>query len=215
MACGGLLIIGLAWGHFYLLSGAFSGFLLVAPILATGLYEMSRRLKHGDTPRPAHLIAAWRQSRVELMSFGMLLAVIGTFWVFLSALLIALFVHVPISGFESFVRHAILARDSFLFVAWLPLGGFFAAIVFAASAVSIPLMLDRDVGMLAAIVASLEVVATNPLAMALWAAIIMLLTVIGMATFLLGLVLVVPVLGHATWHAYLDLVDATGLRERS
>ncbi len=214
IALGGLAILGIAWGHFYLLSGAFSGFLLVAPVLATGFYEISRRISRGEVPTKAHVLAAWRMSCTELAAFGLLLAVIGTFWVLISAVLVALFVNVPITGFESFVRNVVLARDSNLFTVWMGMGGLVAALVFAATVIAVPLMLERDVGMLAAMLASIQAVSINPITMAIWAAIIMGLTALGMATMLLGLALIVPVLGHASWHAYLDVVDASQLPER-
>jgi uncharacterized membrane protein len=93
-------------------------------------------------------------------------------------------------------------------------GGVVAALVFAASAVSMPLLLDRDVDMLTAILTSVQAVGANPVVMAWWAVLIMIGTTLGIATLLLGLVVVVPVLGHATWHAYVDLVDASGLPPR-
>jgi uncharacterized membrane protein len=89
-----------------------------------------------------------------------------------------------------------------------------AALVFAASAVSIPFLLDREVDLMTAILTSVLAVGANPLVMAWWAVLIMIGTTFGIATLLLGLVVVVPVLGHATWHAYLDLVDASGLPPR-
>ena len=86
--------------------------------------------------------------------------------------------------------------------------------MFAATAVSVPLMLDRDIDTLSAVLTSVRAVGGNPLAMALWGAIIMALTVLSMATFMLGFAFVVPVIGHATWHAYRELVDADGLPPR-
>jgi uncharacterized membrane protein len=90
------------------------------------------------------------------------------------------------------------------------LGGVLAAPVFASSVVAIPLLLDRKVSVLAAVLTSWRVVMTHPAPLALWAALIMGLTLLGMATALLGLVVVVPWLSHASWHAYRDLVDTTG-----
>lgn len=211
---GALIVIAVAGRHFYLLPGAFSGFVLVAPVFATGLYELSRRLARGEQPGWRAVIAVWCGGARPLIALGLLLAVIGTFWVLVSALLIALFVQAPIIDFDSFLRHVVLSQDSNLFFVWVGLGGIVAALVFAGVAVSGPLLLDRDVDLLTAIVTSVQAVAANPLSMAAWAAIIMVLTFIGMATFLIGLLLVVPVLGHATWHAYADLVDPSGLPPR-
>jgi uncharacterized membrane protein len=87
-------------------------------------------------------------------------------------------------------------------------------LVFAATVVSAPMLLDRDVDMPSALLTSIRAVGENPLAMALWATLIMLATGISLLTLMFGFVIVVPVIGHATWHAYLDLVDAGGLPPR-
>jgi uncharacterized membrane protein len=214
MAAFGLALLALAHDHAYLLAGAFSGFLLVAPILVTGLYELSRALARGEPADLSAVIAAWRSGSAPLIAFGLTLAVIGTFWVLLSAVLIALLAPAQVTDVESFVRHVLLARDSNLFLVWLLAGGLLAAVVFAGTVVAVPLLLDRDIGLAEAVVTSVQVVAENPLPMALWATLIMLITGLGMATLLLGLVLAIPVLGHASWHAYADLVDTGALPPR-
>lgn len=215
VAGGGLAIIALAWGRFYLLAGALSGFLLVGPVLATGLYALSRRIAAGKPANWKAVIDAWRSSCSCVLGFGLILVVIGTFWVLVSALLIALFVDENITDATGFLREVVLTRDSHFFEAWMALGGVLAALVFAGSVVSIPMMLDRDVDLPTAVLTSLQAVAANPVALALWATIIMLLTVLGMATLFLGLIVIVPVLGHASWHAYAELVDPSALPTRS
>ena len=97
---------------------------------------------------------------------------------------------------------------------WLLLGGALAAPVFASSVVAIPLLLDREVSVLAAIFTSWRAVMENPVPLAFWALTITLLTLAGMATAMAGLVVVVPLLAHASWHAYRDLVDTSALAER-
>jgi uncharacterized membrane protein len=213
-AFGGTLVLVFARDRFYLVSGAFSGFVLVAPVLVTGLYELSRRLASGEVPTLHHAIAAWERTGGALLGFGLLLAVVGSFWVLVSSVLIALFVQAPITGFDDFIRYVVLSQDSNLFMVWMALGGIVAALVFAASAVSVPMLLDRDVDLPTAIVTSVHAVGANPLPMALWATLIMIATTFGIGTVLMGLILVVPVLGHATWHAYVDLVDASRLPPR-
>lgn len=214
LAIGGLSIVGLAQKHLYLVASAFSGFMLVAPVLVTGLYELSRCLARGEAPTLLDALGAWRRSGKVLLWFGLMLAVLGTFWVVISSVLIALFVQQPITGLESFIRYVVLSQESNLFVIWISLGGVLAALVFAASVVSVPLLLDRDVDVLTAILTSVQAVSANPVTMALWATIIMIATALGMATLLIGLVLIIPVLGHASWHAYVDLVDASALPPR-
>ncbi|MCV2363974.1 DUF2189 domain-containing protein [Paucibacter sp. DJ1R-11] len=207
MALAGSLIVLLARHHFWLLAGAFSGFLLVAPILATGLYVISRDLELGRTPTLHTVLHTWWPRDGRLVVFGVLLAFAGTGWVMTSASLITGFSGHAIREPIDFIRHVVLNEDSYLFEAWLALGALLAAPVFASTLVAVPLLLDRDIGVLGAVFTSWRVVMEYPAPVALWAAIIMLLTLLGMASFMVGLVLVVPLLGHASWHAYRDLVS--------
>ena len=225
MALVGAMLLLLAHQHFWLLAGAFSGFLLVAPILATSLYALSRALERGEPPRfelVLHTWLNWRHGQLQpwgdahwrLLQFGVLLAGAGTAWVLLSAGLITLLAPAPITTPQDFITHVVLARQGFLFELWLGLGGVLVAPIFASTVVTIPLLLDRELPLQAAVATSWQVVLANPIALALWGALIMLLTLLGFATLLFGLVLVLPLLGHASWHAYRDLLDVSGLPER-
>jgi uncharacterized membrane protein len=98
-----------------------------------------------------------------------------------------------------------------LFLIWLAAGGLGAALVFAATAVSPPLLLGRVISLRSAILTSVRAVGENPLALALWATIIMIAMALSIATAMLGFIITVPVLGHATWHAYRDLVDTSSV----
>ncbi|MCW2313733.1 DUF2189 domain-containing protein [Rhodoferax antarcticus] len=225
MALMGAILLGLAGQRFWFLVGAFSGFLLVAPILATSLYAISRAIARGELVRFALIlrtwlnwqngrVVAWDAGHWRLVKFGLLLAVAGTVWVLTSASLITLMASVPITTPMAFIEHVVLAPQGYLFELWLALGGMLVAPIFASTVITVPLLLDRDISVKQAVLSSWQVVVANPLPMAFWGALIMGLTLLGFASALVGLIVLVPLLGHASWHAYRDLIDASALPER-
>lgn len=192
--------------QFWLLNGAFTGFLLVAPVVATGLYAISRALERGQKADLKTALHAWRPRDWRMVVFGLLLALAGTGWVMTSAALIWVCAPAAVATPEDFLRVVVLAEQGWLFEGWLALGGLLAAPVFASSVVSIPMLLDRDIGIWGAVLTSWRAVMDNPAPLALWAVAIAGFTLFGMATGLVGMLVVVPLLGHASWHAYRDLV---------
>ena len=222
----GWTILLLAHDKFWLLAGAFSGFLVIAPVLATSLYALSRALERGDKADLALVLrvwTSWQQSHANkwsndywaLVQFGSLLALAALGWMLTSAAFVTLFTPTPVNSPLEFVRYVILAEDGYVFELWLGLGGLLAAPMFASSAVAIPLLLDRRVTLLQAVLTSWRTVLQNPLPMAFWAFLIMGFTLLGLASLLLGLIAIMPMLGHASWHAYRDLVDVSELPERT
>lgn len=213
LALFGLLLTMLAYDRFWLLVGAFSGFLLVAPGLATGLYALSRALERAEPANFRCVLHAWLHWQsadgrrdTRLVRFGLLLALAGTGWVITSAALITAFAPQSIASPMDFVHFVVLNRHHYLFETWLALGGLMAAPVFASSVVTMPLLLDRNISVMDAVLTSWRVVLANPAPMALWAGLIMGLILLGMASMLLGLIFIIPLLGHASWHAYRDVV---------
>lgn len=222
----GLGIMVVAHQRFWLLAGALSGFLVIAPALATSLYAISRALERGEPVRWRTVSTTWWQWQTShgsrwghdywcMVQFGALLALAATGWVMTSASLITLLAPVPIRTPADFLHHVVLAPDSSLFTLWLALGSLMAAPMFASSVVAMPLMLDRRVTLWQAVLTSWQTVLRNPVTLALWAALITGLTLLGLASFMVALVVVMPVLGHASWHAYRELVDSSGLPDRS
>ena len=224
-----LILIGAAiWGvghnRFWLMAGALSGFLVMGPIVATSLYAISRALERGEATDIGLIRRTWTQWQSChatgrggywcMVKFGALLALAATGWVLVSASLITVMSPVPVHTLQDFIHHIVLARDGQLFVQWMALGSFLAAPIFASSVVAMPLMLDRRVTVRQAVLTSWSVVLANPGPMALWAVLIVMLTLLGLGSYLLGLVIVMPLLGHASWHAYRDLVDASAFPSR-
>ena len=149
-----------------------------------------------------------------MFQFGALLALAATGWVLTSAALITLLAGQAVRTPLDFVHVVVLAPQPGLFTLWLALGGLLAAPIFASSVVTMPLLLDRRVTLRQAVLTSWQAVLTNPAALGLWATLIAALTLLGVATGMLGLVPLLPLLGHASWHAYRDLVDARGWDSR-
>lgn len=224
MALAGGLFTWLAFDQFWLLAGMVSGFMVASPVLATSLYAMSRAIERGERVDLALLVDTWTRWQLKLQAqpdsywslirFGLLLGLAAAGWVFTSSAFIWLMAPVPIHTPMDFIRHVVVSQDHHLFEIWLGLGGLMAAPLFASSVVSMPLLLDRRVTVLEAVLTSWKAVLTYPVTMALWAFLLMGLTFLGLFSLYLGLILVVPVLGHASWHAYRELVDASGLPER-
>ena len=215
-------ILAVAHHRFWLLAGALSGFLVVAPVLATSLYALSRALEQRQEANLRVVLKTWlnwQNSHLNkwgndywcMVQFGALLALAATGWVITSAAFITLLAPVPVETPMDFMRHVVLANNGWLFELWLALGSLLAAPIFASSVIAMPLLLDRRASLRVAVLTSWQVVVANPLPMAFWAALILGFTLLGLGSLLLGLIFVMPMLGHASWHAYRDLVDASSL----
>jgi len=211
----GLVLFISAHDHFWLLAGAFSGFLLVAPVIASGLYVVSRHASAGQRVFLREVLQLWLSGDRRLIGFGLLLALAGTGWVLTSAGLIVLWAPVPIEKPVDFFQHVVLGPSPGLFEAWVLVGALLAAPVFASSVVTIPLLIDTQTPLWEAVHQSWRVVGSYPVVMALWASLIVLLVGFGLSTLTLGLLVAVPVLGHASWHVYADLKRAGALRPRN
>lgn len=215
LAVFGWLLWFVAADHFWLLAGAFTGFLIVAPVLASGLYEVSRQAAQGRMVCCAEVLQMWRSRDGRMVRFGLLLGLAGTGWVLTSASLITLWSVAPVNKPLDFLHHVVLAPSPGLFEVWLLLGAMLAAPVFASSVITLPMLLDTDVPMWDAVGESWRVVGSFPVIMAFWALLIALLFVVGLLTLLLGLLFVVPVLGHASWHAYVELRQRGAIRPQT
>ena len=189
---------------------ATSCFVFVGPFLATGLYAISRTLQNHEKPTFSVAIKAWQHASHCLLRFGLLLVFIGGWWVGLSMFLFYFFVDVSIADPMDFLRY-VLTQQEQLFALWTILGGMYAAVTFAITVVTMPLLADRDVDSWMALQTSIRAVSENPVTMVVWAMVIMALTAISFGTGMLGFLFLYPLMGHASWHVYRELVDTSDL----
>ena len=203
----GWLIWAYAGNNPQLLTASTTGFFLIAPLFAAGLYEISRRQELGMSTSFGESMQAWRRSGGALAPFGFELVILGIFWERLSAILFALTYGGKAPDVQAFFRDAFLSGEYPLFaLAYIGAGSVFAAIVFATTVVAIPMLLDRNGDFYTAMATSLLAVIRNIVTMIVWAALIVVLSAIGFATLMFGLIVIFPLLGHATWHAYREIV---------
>lgn len=189
---------------------AASCFVFIGPFLATGLYAVSKSLSDGGQPSIADAVNGWRHASKCLFRFGLLLVFACLIWIAFSLAMFYFFVNVRIADPADFLRYVLTQHDG-LFFLWSILGGLYAALAFSVTVVTMPLLVDRDVSLWLAVRTSVRAVGENPLTMVWWAAVILVLTGVSFASGMLGFLVLYPLMGHASWHVYRELVDASDL----
>ena len=210
----GALTVAVGWTllvfcatHPYFVAAAITGFLLVGPLMSSGLCEISRRFTQGLPATFDDSLGTFVRNRDSLFEFGILLAACAAGWFLISALLLnSVFAISAPDMRETLYRGFVDSANRSQILGYVAIGGVLAAAVFAVSVIAIPLMIDRGATPGQAMRASIRATLSNLPAMLLWSAMILILTVVGYASLLLGLLLIIPLLGHATWYAYKDMV---------
>ena len=207
----GILLAWLSFGYHFLplLFPLASGFALLAPVAAVGLYEMSRRREQGHRIGWIDAFGVVRSPGFgAILVLGLVLLAIFVLWMLAAVVIYQLTLGPePPLSITAFVRDVFTTSAGWtMIVVGVGLGFLFALLVLAISVVSFPLLLDRDVGLYGAVSTSIRAVAANPGPMAVWGLIVAGGLVIGMIPAFLGLIIVMPVLGHATWHLYRKVV---------
>ncbi len=206
------LIIHIVYAeHYWLLAGLTTGFFLLGPFLATGLYDLSRRMENGDPPALIPTLTAWRTNFANIFLFTLLLLSALSIWILASFAIFSHFFNGAMPTFSEIVISVIKLKQPVFTLIYFSIGGLFAAFVYAVSVVAIPLMLDCKVSAGTAALVSLRACMRNPIVMFLWAFCIVVLVGVGLATSFLGLFLFMPIVGHASWHVYKDLIDTNHL----
>lgn len=203
----GFSLLVVAWRSTYLVPALVGGFLLVAPFVAIVFYALSQQIEQGRPVDGAEAVFAWRRNSGSIALWGLVLALALIFWERLAAIIFAQFFSGNVGDLRNLASEILFSGRYIPFlIVYFGAGALVALTVFVFGFVTAPMLLDRDVDVVTAMLTSLKCCMTNPGATLVWAVLIAVLTTIGFATLMIGLVLIFPLLGHASWHAYRDLV---------
>ncbi len=201
---GGFLMLWVGAGHVTWTLATSLGFPLVAPFAAAGLYEVSRRLERKEPLAWSGVLGiVWQERTRQLPWLGAIIVIYFLFWTFLAHMIFALFMGLSTMTNVSESYEVFLTPNGLMMIGVeLIVGAVLAFVLFSLTVVSLPLVLDREVDFVTAMLVSMQTVRENFVVMWLWAAIIAVLSLIALIPWFLGLMVALPILGHATWHIY-------------
>ena len=207
----GVLTLGLLLtGNMFLLPFLIAGFYLIAPALGIGLYQMSAHLERGEPLKTCNALEALKRNQAQISMVIAGFFIIMQLWIAMNFVLFALLYEGISPPLNNFFSSIFLSEQGRLFaIASFSLGFVMAWCAFAISVLSVQMLIDRDVDGFTAIRFSIKSVLHNMPAMMLWAALIVMVVGLGLITFYIGLVVALPLIGHASWHAYRALVPAS------
>jgi uncharacterized membrane protein len=201
--------VTIVWGLFwleldYILFPALAGFMVVGPLIAIGLYEKSRALEDGEPVRLHDMLFVVAKSGAQVLYTGAILCLLMLLWMRAAVIIYALFFGVrPFPGLDHVAGMLVSTPEGWgMLVVGTAVGGLFAAFSFAISVFAIPMLLDQKLDAFTAMGTSISMVWRNLPVMVMWGAIVLVLFLIAVVTGLIGLIVIFPLLGHATWHAY-------------
>lgn len=192
-------LLALSLGSWVVFLAMLSGFILIGPVMALGLYAISAQLERGEEPSLSRCLRAEKKCMGNALVFSLFLMVIFLVWARAASMLHIFFPMEAEPGWSELATFYGIGSA---------VGSIFAAITFSFSAFSLPMLMDRDVDAVTAVVTSVNAVLRNKAAMIVWIWLIVIATAVGFGTAFLGLAITIPLIGHATWHAYKESIDA-------
>ncbi len=213
----GLVVFALLYFFqmYYLILPFAAGFMLVAPVMVVGLYEVSHRLEDGLPVTMMTPFEAWGRNLGQIGFVGFVLGLFFLAWMRLATLLFAVFFGASPPNMAGFMQQVVFSMDNIWFlVCGTVVGAILSVIVFAIAAISVPMLLDRHTNVFVAMATSAVAVRENPFPMLVWGILIVLFVAVGMALAFVGLIITLPLIAHATWHAYRDIVVPVGAETR-